>query len=320
MSDKDGNGESKALVIFDRLDNDVIIAQLQGRSVTTWAYTFQQEGKKLSGLSVTGIEECSRLAAMRGEALRVLTFRLEDQGEAYFAMVECGRFAVREGGEAVLLDTALGTKREMKVKVRRSGGYYTDGNAADVAMSKAARNAKAKLLDPQLKEQVMAAALETGRVTVATPDDARRIERARRREEIPPPKEKVDEDQARRRFYATADDLGLATQGAIHGRLKLQCGAAQHDIDPKDRRYCNALRDSVRAYAQENRGSLAEAWEHYRALLQPVEEEPEGSPPDEWEELNAREDAAEAEAGEAPAGETGEQARLLADAKAKARP
>lgn len=279
---------SRALVVWDRLDNELIEAQLAGRSVTTWAYTFRQDGKQLQGLSVAGIEECSRLAAMRGEALRVLDWKIDDQGDAYFAIVQCGRYAVKETGESILLDTAIGTKRERKVKVRRSGGYYTDENAADIAISKAARNAKAKLLDPQLKDQVLAAAVDSERVAVTAPGDADKAERAQRREAIPPPPAKVDEDNARRRFYATAREYGLLSQAQIHARLKLNCApGAKHDINPKDPSACNSLRDAVDTYARQNEMGKAEAWEYFRERLtagDPGELERESVPDEGWQE------------------------------------
>jgi hypothetical protein len=269
---------SRALVVWDRLDNELIEAQLSGRSVTTWAYAFRQEGKELRGLSVEGIEECSRLAAMRGEALRVIDWKLEDQGEAYFAIVQCGRYAVKgDTGEAILLDTSIGTKREKKVKVRRTGGFYTDDNAADIAMSKATRNAKSKLLDPQLKEQVLDSAIESGRVVTPTKQEAEKVVHAERREAIPPPQTKVEEDECRRRFYAVAKER-CSSQAEIHKAAGVKCPPEkQHDIDPKDPRYCNALRDGVNSYAQLNKTTKGAAWEYFRAALldQTEEAEPE---------------------------------------------
>lgn len=276
-NEKENGVERTALAIFDRLDNELIEAELAGREAAAWAYEFEQQGRTVRGLSVSGVEEASRISAMRGECFRILRWETAEEADAYRAIVEVGRYAVgQDRQEGVLLDSALGAKREPKYKLARSGVMYRDPHAFEAAVSKAARNAKLKLIAPEIKTRVLEQALSAGKVLRARPEDAAHIAKAAAREAAPPPGPKVDEDAARRRFFAAAREAGLG-QREIHAVLGLRCGKRLHDgdVDPKTgqpvrgdhARACHALREAIAAWANEREGDPAAAWAYYRARL-----------------------------------------------------
>ena len=276
------NGESQALLVIEDIDTEIIVADLEGRAISAWAYNFKgDDGKPVSGLTVAGVEQCSRESAKHGEALRIIKtdYQWLEQDGSWFAIIEVGRYAVREGGEAVLLDTAIGTKRERARKwSARRRRYYENENALDIAISKAARNAKNKLLDPSLRERVLQAALGSGKVVQATPQRQQRVAKEAQRDKLPPPStDKVREDQARATFYQTAvnlgltDDKGKASQEKIHERLRsvigLACAKKATHGDPSDPGACHALREAVAKYAETTGPDKAAAWEYLTELL-----------------------------------------------------
>jgi hypothetical protein len=278
-----GRDESRALLVLENIDSDLIVQELEGRAVRQWAYRFREggdDGAEVTGLTVAGVEQCSRESARHGEALRIIRrdWYPMDAGadgtpNAWFAVVEVGRFAVRETGEEILLDTSLGTKQELLRKYSaRKRRWYENPHALDVAISKAVRNAKKKLLDPELQQRVLAAALDTGQVLESSAERRLQAETEAAHESLPAPdRAQVAEAQARATFYATAGVLGLKKQEDIHARLRstigLVCPAgAVHDgyrrtVRPDDDGACHALRAAVERYAATTGPSKAAGWE-----------------------------------------------------------
>lgn len=154
--------------IMDRLDDDAIVAELEGQIIQALVYQIKDKsGRVTEGLSKAGVDACCREMARQGEVLRELELEVTETATEYLAKCKVGRYAVRfnpETGETreVLLDTAFGVKRQPK--------YYEDGKsnpfAYEQACMKAARNAKMRLLTEELKQKVIALARKEGRVKV----------------------------------------------------------------------------------------------------------------------------------------------------------
>lgn len=151
--------------IMDRLDDELIVKELQGQTVKTLVYQFEDKGKTVTGLSKAGVDATVREMAKQGEVLRELELSVLDNGNEYVAHVKSGRFMIQvnqQTGEVkeILLDTVFGVKRQPKL--------YEDGKpnrfAYEQAVSKAARNAKMRLLREDLKQAIIKTAIEQGQV------------------------------------------------------------------------------------------------------------------------------------------------------------
>lgn len=260
MSGKQRNGEPLDLITLDRLDDDLIVAEVQGRAISTWAYKFTQDGQEITGLSIAGVEQACRASGRHGEAIRILKHEWRETEDAYYGIVEAGRYLLSSDGREVLIDTAIGSKHEAKLKwSKKRNGWYEDPFAFEKAISKAARNAKAKLLDDQVKSEIVAAALKQGRTQAVSPRQVKQARRETTKEESPPPRDKVKDDEARRRFFATAGEMELLTSDAIHAKLGLDCkGQGNHDDD--DPEACHSLSARVDVLSNDGRGRAA-AWD-----------------------------------------------------------
>ena len=62
---------------------------------------------------------------------------------------------VSADGREVLLDTAIGSKLQPFMAKKQNGDTYLDNHVFEKALTKAARNAKAKLLPEELKQVIM---------------------------------------------------------------------------------------------------------------------------------------------------------------------
>jgi len=274
MSDQQ---EGLALITFDSLDDEIVVAELQGRAVSTWAYSFSQDGQQVTGLSIAGVEQACRESGRHGEAIRITRHDWRETDDAYYGTVEAGRYLVADDGREVLIDTALGSKREGKLKwSKNKNRWYTDQFAFEKALSKAARNAKGKLLDDKLKARVIAMAAKAGQVRQVGPAETEVAEKAAKKQAAPPPKERVQSDEARRRFFATTGEMGLTTLAAIHARLRLPCGGRGNHKDG-DPNACHALSERVRTLAIDGRGTDG-AWEFATRVLTGQEEAPWKAP------------------------------------------
>lgn len=257
------NGQETALVLLDRLDDDLIVAELQGRAISTWAYKFTQDGQEITGLSIAGVEQAARETGRHGEAIRVLKHDWRETDEAYYATVEAGRFYLSADGREVLVDSAIGAKREQKQKWGTTRGkWYTDKFAFEKAISKAARNAKGKLLDDKLKAEVIAMALKEGRYRQVQPPEQKAAARAQVKEQAPPPQATVNTETAHRRFFATAGEMQLRTQAQVHAWLGFLCAGKPEDHMDGDPKACHLLRDSVQQL-----GGNAAAWDEMTKRL-----------------------------------------------------
>lgn len=150
---------------MDKLDDEAIVAELQGQIVDTLAYQFEKDGQTVTGLSKAGVDAVCREMAKQGEVIRELELNVLDTGEDYVAHVKAGRYIIQinqQTGESreVLLDTVFGVKRQPK----KYDNGKTNPFAYEQAVSKASRNAKMRLLREDLKQATIQLAQEQKKV------------------------------------------------------------------------------------------------------------------------------------------------------------
>jgi hypothetical protein len=195
--------------------------------------------------------------------------------------VIASRWAVEKSGTEHRLDSAIGTKTEACVKwSRRANRFYDVPNARDIAISKAERNAKRKLLDSELQERVLQAALTNGKVVTPTVVQQAQARRAVDKDSARPSRAQQDVEQARRRFWATAKELGYTTQREVHKAVGLACEEEPHegDFDPNGRELqsgdpgvCRALSTVIAGWPHSHGGTVADGWRYMTEQLGGVE-------------------------------------------------
>lgn len=216
--------------VMERLENEDILQELRGEMIETLVYEFTgHDGRRVMGLSKAGVDWVASEMAMKGEVLRELDFQLLPDSENVTAVVKAGRFAVSQDGREVLLETVFGTKRQPRrreVYVRDKDGEPVieeghplkrtedDPFVIEVAMMKAARNAKRRLMPESLIARVIGMAREEGRVT-----RLESLEEAATEPSIAARPEKAD--IRRESFVLQARERGYASWREILNALKL---------------------------------------------------------------------------------------------------
>jgi len=147
------------LAKIEELDDQAIISALEGSVSETWAYSFAQDGKAITGLSIVGVEQAAREMAKLGEALREESVNLvyEDEREGRF-VAHVARYAVNGAGREVLLDSAIRAKRQPKFMKLRDGSEKFDQHWFEKGVGKALRNAKAALIADAVRQRILAIA------------------------------------------------------------------------------------------------------------------------------------------------------------------
>ena len=144
---------STPYVLFDRADDDAILAKLKGAVLESIVYCFKQQDKKVYGLGIDGAEACKRELAREGEVIEEEQVSLikEDNAAAYFE-ARASRWAIHsQTGNRIKLDSALGFKRQDKFTP--SGGknpFWYEAGA-----SKAMRNAILRLTPEGIKMRLI---------------------------------------------------------------------------------------------------------------------------------------------------------------------
>lgn len=155
-------GPADPFVLMDRMDDEAILAELEGLVADTLVYHYQDGGREVWGLAKAGVDEACAQLANQGYVIReqVLRYRVDERRrEAYFC-VQAARYAVFADGHEVALDTAWGAKRQPLVG---DGGRFNPHWFEQGAM-KAARNARSRLIGAELKARIIELARETGKV------------------------------------------------------------------------------------------------------------------------------------------------------------
>lgn len=145
----------EAYELMDDADTELIISSLAGKVLERYVYHLKDIDA--FGLSVNGVEDACRFMAVSGEFIRV-----EDMPQVVIDEKGClanviARRYVKDAktGELICADTALGTKYELRTKRKKGGGTWEDKFFREIAVSKAARNAKSKLILENIKVELI---------------------------------------------------------------------------------------------------------------------------------------------------------------------
>ncbi len=161
------NDPELAYTIMDSENDAQVLAEIQGAVLNTYVYSFEQDGKKVVGLSKAGVDAvCRESANKKGEVYRLIENKITgkyydiDEDDKYIkVIVTVGRYALirdKQGKiiDEILLDTAVGVKRQAKTMNTRFG-MRDNQFAFECAFSKAQRNAKASLLPYKLVAEMI---------------------------------------------------------------------------------------------------------------------------------------------------------------------
>lgn len=191
------NKQWDPFLAMDRLDDQAIIAELQGQTVKALVYEFKQNGQLVTGLSKAGVDAVVREMAKQGEVLREMELNVLETPDEFVAQVKAGRYVIQtnqQTGEVkeTLLDVVFGVKRQPKKHPSGTPNPF----AYEQAVSKAARNAKMRLLREDLKQTIIALARKEGRVKEVKPEtvDAEPVDSSAKAKPAPKPAKDTQED------------------------------------------------------------------------------------------------------------------------------
>lgn len=145
--------------LFDKLDDRVIIAELEHKVVDTWVYHFIQDGKDIWGVGKAGIDGCSDMLSKKGIALREDWVRCEPDPihpEYLLFSASVTKYLVAKDGTEIKTNSAIGTKRQWIMIKRRDGRIASNKFWYEQGSIKALRNAKARLIDDEIKSKIIA--------------------------------------------------------------------------------------------------------------------------------------------------------------------
>ena len=113
------NDETAEIIeICEREDEEMVLAELKGMPIHKLVYQFTDGGKPQNQLTFAGVNWACREYAKHGEAIRMVS-KPEIQAdpldpEYVLISIVAQRFAVKEGGKEVALDSHVGAKRQWR--------------------------------------------------------------------------------------------------------------------------------------------------------------------------------------------------------------
>jgi len=153
--------------IMDRLDDELIEAELKNRVVNTWSYSFKgSDGRLQEGLSKVGVDEACVEMSKRGYIIRegqiVMT---PDPTNAEYMLFQVPASLIRITGEGkeVLMDVVNGTKRQWIRMKLKDGSTVKDPFWYEKGAMKAARNARSRLIPSETKAIILMLARQKGK-------------------------------------------------------------------------------------------------------------------------------------------------------------
>ncbi len=157
--------------MMDALDDQLIIAELEGRMPEILTYHFSDRGQEVWGLSKAGVDEATGELSKQGEVIRELELNFTDgEKEAYFT-VKAGRYVIAKSGQEVLLDTKFGTKRQPKKTTKKDGSQVDNSFWYEQGSIKACRNASMRLIPKTIVQAVIENAKKVGKVKEVKQED-----------------------------------------------------------------------------------------------------------------------------------------------------
>jgi hypothetical protein len=159
--------DSLPFKLMDALDDQLIIAELEGRMPEILTYHFSDKGQEVWGLSKAGVDEATCELAKQGEVIREVELNFTDGKDEAFFNVKAARYVISKNGQEVLLDTKFGTKRQSKRTARGNDNtfWYEQGSI------KACRNASMRLIPKTIVQAVIENAKQKGKVKEVKKED-----------------------------------------------------------------------------------------------------------------------------------------------------
>lgn len=159
------NPGQEFVVASEFADDEAIEAELMGKAMENYVYSFNQDGKTVTGMTVAGVNETSRQLTKKkdsGIKIRIIpdSIKIERNVE------EDGQ----KGVSVILLaenmltgETGIGAKFEPYMKKGKKGAY-ANTFALEKAVSKAERNAKRKLIPERMAIEMIKKFVKQGSV------------------------------------------------------------------------------------------------------------------------------------------------------------
>jgi len=141
------NPGQEFVVASELADDEAIEQELLGKAMESYVYSFPQEGKTVTGLTVSGVNEISRLLTKKsnsGIKIRIVPDSINIDTKAEMEG-EKGISVTLIAENMLTGETAIGAKFEPYMKKGRKGPYKNTFSL-EKAVSKAERNAKRKLI------------------------------------------------------------------------------------------------------------------------------------------------------------------------------
>jgi hypothetical protein len=150
------NINQEFFVASEMADDKLIEAEILGQAMEHYVYSFVQEGKTVTGLSVAGVNEVARLLNRNpktGVKIRIMPDTLQIERNVDYDGVK--GVEVRVVAENMVTgETGIGIKFEAYKKTGKRG-TYENTFAVEKATSKAERNAKRKLMPEKMAVEMI---------------------------------------------------------------------------------------------------------------------------------------------------------------------
>jgi hypothetical protein len=157
-------------------DDQMIEQEILGQAMEHYVYSFDQEGKKVTGLSVAGVNEMTRQLTRKsnsGYKIRIVPDSLKIERDVVYDGIK--GVEVRVVAENMVTgETGIGIKFE-SYKKKGKKGEYANTFAIEKAVSKAERNAKRKLIPEKAAVEMIKKFISENKYTQIQSQPARAI-------------------------------------------------------------------------------------------------------------------------------------------------
>jgi len=148
--------------VFDALDDEQIVAEIEGRITQAWVY---DAGGKI-GISKKGVDQCTLEMAKQGWVFNELNVDIKDdtsdpEYRLFSAKVQAYRFS--KSGDKFEQGIQIGSKRQW-IKMKDHGNIVPDPFWYEKGCAKAIRNAKMRFIPVEIEAAIVALSKQAGRV------------------------------------------------------------------------------------------------------------------------------------------------------------
>ena len=160
MSEAIEKKEQLPYLLMDKLDDDLIKQELEGKLPTVLTYHFKDKGQEIWGLSKAGVDECKNSLAKRGEVIREIECSYTEDKDEFRFTSKAARFAISKEGQEIMLDTAIGFKCQSKYFAQNIKNKF----AFEQGGIKSLRNACRRLIPMEIQQAIIEYARKEGKV------------------------------------------------------------------------------------------------------------------------------------------------------------